>query len=215
MKVQLFDDDDLKNFEDHVVRALVRALRIVMKEGTIPGYKPPAPEVFAEAPPPAAPIEEPPPFGARMGEPQSGHSYSQQYAERNGTKPHPIAAAIIPHPEPQPPPDPDLRKNRSMNDYCASTRSKPPGYVTTEQAYDLMEMTRDTAKSYLRSWIFAGVVRGIVLHGSGLTPTKGLGGGRLMVSSEDVKRRDALRKENAATMALTGAGAGLMKRQAA
>lgn len=211
MKIQLFDDDDLKRFEDTIAKALVRALRTVMKEGTIPGYRPPAPEAFAAAQPEPAPSPirptpqpepDPPSFGRHMGEPQSGHgSYTQQYKERNGGT-HPIAAAMVKQPEPKPEPEP---KRWSAKDVCASTDTKPPGYITADEAATLIDMRPDSARAMVSQWLRARTIKGVIVCKSGLTPTKGLPG-RLFVEKASVVAREKLRAENSAIMRQRGSG---------
>jgi hypothetical protein len=203
MKIQLFDDEDLKRFEDHMARALVRALRTVMKEGLIAGYSPPKPEVFAEAPAQAPdptpepvvagrpPWAQPATYGARMGDPQSGHSYKN--GNGNGT-----AAP------PQPPTKEKRPGDSKMGEFCASTSKKPEGYITTSDAYELMDMPIEHAKSALRIWIAKGDVSGVIWCDSGMTPTKGLPG-RLMVKAADVRVRDQRRKQTAKEMGLVAA----------
>lgn len=208
MKIQLFDDDDLKKFEDAIAKALVRALRTVMKEGTIAGYTPPKPEAFADitteplpkpalvARPEPEPEPEPEPtpkqlFGMRIGDPQSGHGYRQT---------HPIAAALNGAKQ-----DDGGKKRRNVADFCPSMSTRPQGFVTTDDAYKLMELPLEQAKSSLTTWIFNGAVKGVIVCGGGWTPTKGLPG-RLMVDKQMVIARDAARKANAAEMRKSGAG---------
>jgi hypothetical protein len=51
-KIGLLDDDELKKLEDTMFKALVRAMRVISKEGLIAGYTPPPAE---QGPEPEAP----------------------------------------------------------------------------------------------------------------------------------------------------------------
>ena len=44
MRIQLFDETDLKGFEDLLFRAMVRAMRVAKREGLIQGLEAPKPE---------------------------------------------------------------------------------------------------------------------------------------------------------------------------
>ena len=68
MRIQLFDADDLKGFEDLLFRAMVRAFRVAKREGLIQGLEqvtPPAfPGVTEVEPAPTLPQVPPPPAHA-------------------------------------------------------------------------------------------------------------------------------------------------------
>lgn len=197
MKIQLFDADDLKAFEDTLAKALVRALRTVLKEGLIAGYKAPPAEQFADTlvrhispgAPPYQP-EEPPPAPPTVAAPPV------QPQPVRAPEPPPFGRYIEREPEkPQPKPQKAPRENFSI--WAKSVPTKPVGYVTLQEAYDLMDTNANSAQVQLRGWIKAKEVAAAIVCDRKLTPTKGLPG-RVMVDAAQVRAREALRKKNSA-----------------
>lgn len=157
MKMQLFDAEDLKAFEDTLFRAMVRAMRVISKEAKVAGWQPPVE---------AAPATEP-------------------------------QSPTLDQPEDEVTTAPGRRTRRSYADVVKSVPSRPIGYITVEDARELMNMPETTAAPTLRNWIFDSEVKAVIACDARLAPTHGLPG-RLMVEKESLLQRNRQRIENAA-----------------
>jgi hypothetical protein len=185
LTVKIFDDDDFKRFEDAIAKAMVRALRTVMKEGTIAGYKPPVAEKFAE---PAANTELPPTTTIQPGAVPPSYVFGKNGAE-------PIDPPSLPSVQPSAPP-PEKRKNRKLVEFCESVAIRPTGYITAEQARAEIGGEESAAQVILRTWIFDKQVTGVIVCDRKMTPTKGMPG-RLHVDRSQLVERNRIRKLNA------------------
>lgn len=237
MKIQLFDEDDLKLIETTIARALVRALRTVMKEGLIAGYRPPAAETFADAQPHSGPADvapEPPApvapnrpawaqptttpapegaqgpimFNMRGGEPQSGHGYRQM---------HPIAEAITAR-APVATPTAEILEQADA--------ATPSGRAKARDMRQFCKSVSEKPQGFITTDEAAKLLAVKPEYQPGYINTwirdKAIEGvivcgkrwtptkglpGRLMVKKEDVVAREKLRVANSADMARRGAGA--------
>lgn len=168
MKISLFDADDLKAIEDMLVKVLVRSARIIAKENLVQGWKPPV-----EAPPPRVPA--------------------------------PVVVETVKAPEPPkvvaPEPEIPAKKQRAPRRNVAkivkTVADRPEGYITTDQARDLIG--RDAgSQSALSRWILEQEIPAVIVAGH-RPPTKGLPG-RLMIDKKALLARNEQRKENVETM---------------
>lgn len=87
-------------------------------------------------------------------------------------------------------------KRRSLRDVLRSVRGKPEGYITVDMARRDIVGVDSAAQSALSKWMMEGEVEAVIAYNTGLTPTKGMSGGRVMVKAEDVRRRQQERVEN-------------------
>jgi hypothetical protein len=138
-----FDADDLKSLEDTLMRALVRAIRMTVREG-----------LFGTAP-----------------EPEPA--------------PPPRATTFAPVPPKQ---EPEKRKRRSAADVCKTVTSRPEGFITTDAAAKLLGGTQ-ADKTTIGQWVLDRKIAGVIVQGTGETPTKCLDG-RLYVDKQAVITRN-------------------------
>jgi hypothetical protein len=190
MLIKLFDADDYKALEDVMARALVRAFRTLARDGFLPLQQPaaltPWPRTDAVPPVPEPVIPPPPP-----------------------TPPPPVPEPVAAVPEPAPPvvekppvevkkpPEVPAKKQRHyLRDLIRSTSERPEGYIHTEEARRIIGGDPEKAVAMLNAWVREKQVPAIILCGTRMTPTKGLPG-RLMVSADAIRERNALRIANA------------------
>lgn len=198
MLIKLFDENDVKMFEDAMMKAIVRAIRVVAKEGLISGYTPPKPETVVPDPVPT-PVVSVPAFGSRMGEPQSGHPYREPM----------VHAFRQPETEPEdlptPPPDKPMRSAAIMQ-VAKRVAKKPEGFITTQDAVQMLTgLNEHSGKTTINAWVRMKQIEAVIWCDGPMTPTKGLPG-RLMVKKADVTARDKIRLANAAEMKKNGVG---------
>jgi hypothetical protein len=173
-KFSLFDDDDWKKLEDTLMRAMVRAARIIAKENLIQGYRPPQESPVVETPDSTAPTE-------------------------IFKSPSPLPAAPIPLPVPMPRHEEikQRKARRSLNKICKTVETRPQGYITSEDAAKLMGGSQ-ADKTYIHQWVMNGEIPGVLVR-SIKPPTKGCHG-RLTVDKEKLVARNKQRVENFATL---------------
>lgn len=135
---------------------------------------------------------------------------TQEDAE-DSAAPEATAAPEQPAPQPEPPaygrymerePDPaplprpiEKKERRKIGTIIDTVHVKQPGYITTDQAADLMG-GGESNKAQLSVWIRTKQVKALIFDISGIQPTKGAGG-RVMVDKQSLLARDKLRRENA------------------
>lgn len=207
MKFQLFDAEELKSIEDLFFRALVRAARVLRKEGLIGDYTQQA-----------APAAPPPTPSFLRGPPEQLLHTAETLFRQNGHAPEPQRPPDMPAATPPPAPAQEKLtpeqwaaqakplekpKRRSAREVCRTQAEKPQGgWITTEEAAKIMvngsNIDIERAKTMLGQWILGGEVAGVIVT-SVKPPTKQLPG-RLHVKKEDVIARDKRRQENAAIM---------------
>jgi hypothetical protein len=176
MEFRLFDDKDFKALEDTLVKAFVRAARIIARENLIQGYQPPREE---------APVVEQPiaPVVVEVKE-------QPQQVMPPWHKPAPIPR----HEEIKA--KKAKQKRRSARDVCKTVASRPVGYITTDEAAELMGGD-EYSKTMVGQWVLNKQITGVIVVGI-KPPTKGLPG-RLMVDKQAVLTRNEERIKNAQT----------------
>lgn len=173
LKIALFDAEELKALEDTLARAMLRAIRVALKEGMVNGYKPPEPE----AEPAAVPA-----FGMRVS---GGNAAPVEPVK-------PIVADNLPSPKKH------RQKNRHITDVAQIVEGRVPGFIPSEDALSLIGVSDPAyAAQLLRSWVFGKEVEAVIQQGAKVTPTKGLPG-KLMIHKLQLTQRNELRKRNAA-----------------
>jgi hypothetical protein len=198
MKIQLFDDDDLKALEDAIARAvargLYRAVATLAKNNlwAAPQAQDVAPE--AEAPP-SAPMPDPEPPPAQVATPKDVADIVARWGR-------PIAPADDPDDvQTAAPPPPKVHtpiRGAHGAAYAAilSVAShRPDGYVTDEEARDLIDSpTEGSRYEALRRWVLKQEVRAVIV--TSFQPSGGLPG-RICVHKGDVLERNKILRRRA------------------
>lgn len=99
----------------------------------------------------------------------------------------PRAVVFAPAPQAQPA-KPEKRKRRSAADVCKTVTSRPEGFITTDAAAKLLGGTQ-ADKTTIGQWVLDRKVAGVIVQGTGETPTKFLDG-RLYVDKQGVIARN-------------------------
>jgi len=183
----VLEDEDFARFETAVQNALTTAIVRVLPtviEAVTQALRSAAPTITQEP----APIQIPIPT-----------------APEPVPAPVPIPPATEPVPEPEPIPTAPVvkprheeikehkqrRQPRSLLKHLQKSDKRPEGFVTREEACKSVEL--QDASDVINKWVWDREVEGIIVYGTGLTPTKGLDGGRLFVKKSDVIAREELR----------------------
>jgi hypothetical protein len=191
--MKLLSEDDFKSLEDTFMRAIVRAFRVLAREGLIrrpddagtvqqaPSPPPPPIPINPDPVPAAAPVDVPVdvPAAAPVAVPVVDKPARQVGANTQ--------SRTIKH----------KRKYRTASDVCYTVADRPQGYITTDEAVALLG-GGESIKIQLGQWILDEDIPAVIVAGY-KPPTKGLPG-RLMVKKQAALDRNDLRKHNAASL---------------
>jgi hypothetical protein len=193
--LSLFDDDDLKRFEDMFARAMTRAvvsaLKIASRDGlllrpetVVRAVTPDVTEFVVRkvVEPEAAPVTEPP------SEPEPRVPVFLKPPPDN---PFPRGKAV------EPPPLMREKKTRKLyQELYRTVAIRPHGYVTIQEACAFLAGGADGAKfsGPVSTWLQKGELEACIVAGE-KPPTKGLPG-KLMISKESLIARDQRRRSN-------------------
>lgn len=222
MKFQLFDDDDLRGVENALARALTRAL--TLEEQTLKDFESLLVRAFVRA---SRVVAREGVFGVAHAAPLSAPSRPTQLtAEQIAAEqlmglaepvvqapalptaveiaPPPVDWGTAPEPTPTPvyvPPAPKItvlpekKAQRSLNKVIKTVPNRPNGYITREEATDLIggkdHKSRDAARVCITQWLYNKEVPGVIVSNY-KPPTKGLPG-RVFIEKETLQKRNASR----------------------
>lgn len=208
MKI-ILEEEDLRSLETTLMRAMVRAARIILREMR-PEQRAasagPAPEKVEDVVPPSPQVDLPgslrpyrpdwakpyqgepsrPTMLDRVRETQATGPAVEQTRDDHAPVPRRSTLPIAPRPTFE------KRHRRSMAEICKTMKDRPSGFVPTDEVYPLIDTT--TPSQTLSGWITKGEIPAVIVA-SYRPPTKGLPG-RLMVDKKAIIEREALRKRN-------------------
>lgn len=184
IKFSLFDFDrpeELKAFEDAMMRAFLRALRVARKEGLVEGYTPPPPEDIPE----------------RLDDQAVDRAFGALIEGGNARPLNGNHFDIVGDPSP-------ARRRRKWEDSCKQVFQLPEGFIPYERAQALVGGTY--AQTLLRDWVHGGELQAVIVVGSKFSPSWGTPG-QLMMHEQQLISLNANRRRRAHPDRITHLGA--------
>ena len=181
--LSLFDDDDLKRFEDTMARAMTRAiisaLRMASKEGLLL-----RPEVVREVLQPERPAPEPEPQAPAQEPPPTPEPRVPIFLRPPPDNPFPKGKAVEP-----PPLKREAKTGPLYQQLYPTVATRPQGYISIGEACDLLGGVKFSGP--ISTWLQKGELEACIVADE--KPTKRLPG-RLMISKQSVVNRYANRR---------------------
>ncbi len=180
-----FSEDDLKGIEDVLMRALTRALvraaRIIVREGIFTG--------LAGASQVADDVQDVAPLNSQPVAPEPVPNFKPVQ-----TAPQPVFEHAVIEPVRPSRFQENKKPRRSAREVCKTVADRPHGYITTDEACEFVGGPYESTRATLNHWILDRQVAAVIVANI-KPPTKGLPG-RLMVEKRSLDERNKIRLAN-------------------